>query len=93
MAFAERANLRQDSLFLLEEHSPGFEVADFWDHGTLHDGSTFVIFDIAHPARLFKSNFFSKSLLLEISDGVIIRISEEMLNGRSSFDIVLEVGH
>ncbi len=89
VAFAEGADLGQNGLFLLEEHPSGFEVADFGDHRTLHDGTAFVILDIAHPARLFEGDFLGKSLLLEIANGVIIGIGEEMLDGGGGLDIIL----
>lgn len=93
VAFAERADLGENSFFLFEEHPSGFEVADFGDHSTLHDGTAFVILDIAHPARLLEGDFLGKSLLLKIPDGVIVGVGEKMLDGGGGLDIILQVGH
>lgn len=49
MGLAKGAYLGCYRLFLLEEHSAGFEIADTGYHGALHDGSAFVVFDISHP--------------------------------------------
>lgn len=59
----------------------------------MHDGTAFVILDVAHPARLFEGDFLGKSLLLEIPNGVIIGVGEKMLDGGGGLDIILQVGH
>ena len=93
MRFAKGTDFGCHGLFLLEQHAPGFEVANPGYHGALHDGATFVIFDIAHPARFFECNFFGEALFLEVADGVIVSVREKMLNGGGRFDIIFQMGH
>ena len=78
---------------MLEQHPAYFEVSDPRDHGALHDCTSFIIFDVAHPARLLKCNVFGETLLLKVPNSVIVRVGEEMLYWRRGFDVVLEVGH
>lgn len=47
---AKCAHLSCHRLFLLEEHPAGFEITNPGDHGALHDGSTFVVFNVSHPS-------------------------------------------
>ena len=78
---------------MLEQHSSYFEVADTGDHGTLHDGATLVVFDVAHPAGFLERDVFGEALLFEVADGVIVGVSEEMLDGGGGFDVVFQMGH
>lgn len=93
VAFGEGANLGLHGFFLLEQHAADFEIADARDHGALHDGAAFVVFDVAHPGGLVERDFFGEALLFEVADGVVVGVGEEMLDGGSGFDIVFEVGH
>lgn len=88
VAFAERADLGQDGLFLLEEHASGFEVANLGDHGALHDCAAFVVFDVAHPAWFLERDFFGEALLFEVADGVVVGVGEEMLDWGGGFDVI-----
>ena len=93
VTLTESADLRLDSLFLLQKHTTGFQVADFGDHGALHDGAAFVVLDIAHPPRLVERDFFCEALLFKVTYSVVIGVCEEVLDLRSGFDVVFEVGH
>lgn len=93
VAFGEGADFGLHGFFLLEQHAADFEIADARDHGALHDGAAFVVFDVAHPGGLVERDFFGESLLFEVADGVVVSVSEEVLDGRGGFDVVLEVGH
>ena len=59
----------------------------------MHYGAAFVVFDVAHPSRFVKRNFFGEALLFEVSDGIVVRVGEEMLDWGSCFDVVFEMGH
>ncbi len=59
----------------------------------MHDRAAFVIFDIAHPARFLQSDIFGEALLFEVANGVVVGVSEEMLDWGGGFDIIFEVGH
>ena len=93
VAFGKGANLCMNHLLLFEQHASYLEISDSWDHRTLHDCATFVVFDVAHPDWLRQRYFFGEPLLFEIANGIIISVCEKMLNRRGSFDIVFEVGH
>ena len=59
----------------------------------MHDGSTFVVFDVTHPCGLFERYVLCKALFLEIADRVVVSIREEMLNRRGRFHVVFEMRH
>ena len=75
MGFTEGADLRVSTCFLLQDHAPNFEVADLGDHGALHNGTTLVVLDIAHPLRLLERDLLCKALLFEVPDGVVVSVS------------------
>ena len=80
--------------FLISQHLMHFNVFDLWQHPALHDGSTFVIFDISDPSLSVERNLFRESLFSEISNGVIIRISKEIIDSRmSGADMIFERVH
>ena len=89
MAFAESADFGQDSLFLLQQHAPGFKIADLGDHGTLHYGATLVVLDVAHPLRFIERDLFGEALFFEVTDGVVVGVGQEVLDRRCRFDVVL----
>lgn len=93
VGFGEGADFGHDGFFLLEEHAPGFEVADSRHHGALHDGAAFVVFDVAHPARAVQGDFFGEALFFKVADCVVVGVGEEVLDGRSGFDVVFQVRH
>ena len=93
VAFGKCADLGLHGFFLLEEHSADFQVSDARDHGALHDSAAFVVFDVAHPCGFLERDLFRETLLLEISDGVVIRVGKEVLDGGGGFDIVFQMGH
>ena len=82
------ADFGHDGFFLLEQHAAGFEVADARDHGALHDGAAFVVFDVAHPAGAVEGDFFGEALFFEVADGVVVGVGEEVLDRRRGFDVV-----
>ena len=86
--FGESADFGHDGFFLLEEHAAGFEVADFGDHGALHDGAAFVVFDVAHPTGFVERDVFGEALFFEVADGVVVGVGEKVLDGRGGFDVV-----
>ena len=89
----EGADLGLDGFLLLEEHAGGLQVADLGDQAALHDGAAFVVFDVAHPERLFEGDVFGEALLLEIADGVVVGVGEEVLNWGSGLDVVFQMAH
>lgn len=93
VAFAKGANFGCHSFLLLQEHAPGLQIADPGDHGTLHDGAAFIIFDVAHPAWFLQCNLFCEALLFEIANGVVVGIGQEMFDGRRGFDVIFQVRH
>ena len=71
-----------------------FHISDFWDHRALHDRPTFVILYIPDPALAIKGDLFGETLLLEVSDGVVVCISKEVVDRWARFpDIVFERVH
>ena len=93
MALGEGSYLRRHCFFLLEQHAANFKIPNARDHSTLHDGPAFVVLDIAHPTWFLQSNFLCKSLLLEVSDCIIVGVCEEVLDWGSCSNIVFQVGH
>ena len=94
VAAREDADLGVRGLLLLGQHLGGGEVPHVRDHGALHDGAPFVVLDVAHPQRLVEADVLGEALLLEVADGVVVRVGEEVLDlGRVGLDKVLEVGH
>lgn len=93
VAFGEGADFGLHGFFLLEEHSADFEIPDARDHGALHDGAAFVVFNIAHPSGFIERDFFREPLLFEVPDGVVVGVGKEMLDGGSGFDVVFKMGH
>jgi hypothetical protein len=90
---ADGADLRICAFLLLQKHAARLEVADFGDHAALHDRAAFVVFDVAHPARLFERDFLGEALFLEVANGVVVGVGQEVHDLRGRFDIVFEVGH
>ena len=80
MAFAEGTDLGMNGLLLFQKHASHLQVSNSGKHRALHDGSTLIILDVSHPDRLLECDFFCKTLLLEVSNRVIIGICEEMHN-------------
>ncbi len=93
VALAECADLGKNGFFLLEEHTTGFEIANLWDHGTLHNRAALIVLDVTHPARFLECDLFGETLLFEVADGVIIGVGKEMLDRRGGFDVVFKMGH
>ena len=93
MRFRHGANLGVHALFLLEQHPARLEVADLGHHAALHDGATFVIFDVAHPARFREGDLLCEALLLEVADRVVVGVGEEVHDVACSFHVVFQVGH
>ena len=93
VALGEGSYLRRHCFFLLEQHAANFKIPDARNHSTLHDGSAFVILDIAHPTWFLQSDFLCKSLLFEISNCIIVGVCEEVFDWGSCSDIVFQVGH
>ena len=81
VALTKGTNLGSNSLLLLQEHAAGLKVSNLGHHGALHYGAALVVFDVAHPPWFLQGDLFRESLLLEVADGVIISISEKMLDG------------
>ena len=88
VGFGEGADFGLDGFFLLEEHAAGFEVADLGDHGALHDGAAFVVFDVAHPDGLVEGDVFGEALLFEVADGVVVGVGEEVLDWGGGLHVV-----
>ena len=87
-------NFGHDGILLHFEKGGFVEVVDLWYQRALHDGSTFVIFDVASPNGAIQLDFFRESLLLEVTDGVVVCVCEEMCHGRVCFlDVGFEVIH
>ena len=82
-----------NGFLLLEQHAPRFEVADPGYHGTLHDCTTLIIFDVAHPFRLLERDLLCKALLLKIPNGIIVGIGEKVHDVGGSLDVVFEMRH
>ena len=93
VALADCSDLRVCALLLFQKHAPGLEVADLGHHAALHDCAAFVIFDVAHPARLFEGDFLGEALFLKVADGVVVGVGEEVHNLGGRFDVVFEMGH
>lgn len=110
MGFRYRPNLGQDCLFvnhsystngrkgtyrfLVRQHLMHFNVFDLWQHLALHDRSSFIILDIPNPSFTIKRDFFREPLFPKVPDGVIIGISEEIIDGRmSGSDMIFESVH
>ena len=91
VALAYGADLRVGAFLLLEEHATALEVTYLRHHGTLHNGTALVVLDIAHPTRLFERDFLGEALLLEVADGVVVRVGEKVHDLRSGLDVVFEV--
>ena len=88
VGFGEGADFGLDGLFLLKKHAAGFEVADLGDHGALHDGAAFIVFDVAHPDGLVEGDVFGEALLFEVANSVVVGIGEEVLDRGCGFDVV-----
>lgn len=87
------ADLGLDALLLFKQHATHFQVADSGQHGALHDGSTLVILDISHPDFLVQGDFLCEPLFLEVTDGVVVGIRQEVHDVARGLDVVLEMGH
>lgn len=60
----------------------------------LHDGSSLVVLDVSDPLGLVEGDVLGESLLLEVADGVVVGVGEEVLDGWVNvLDVVLEVVH
>ena len=93
VALREGSYFCRDCFLLLKQHAANFEIPDARDHSTLHDGSAFIILDIAHPTWFLQSDLLCKSLFLEVSNCIIVSVREEVLDWRSCSDIVFQVRH
>ena len=80
-----------DGFLLPCQHAGRCQVADAWDHGALHDGSTLVILDEAHPFDSIQRDLLSEALLFEVADGVVVGVGQEVFHIRGRFDIVLRI--
>lgn len=87
-------DLLKDELLLLEQQRSHLKIFDLRQHRALHDGSTFVIFDVPRPQMTRQRDFLSEALLLEVTESIIIGVGEKMLDTRmSTLDPVLDVIH
>lgn len=86
-------NLGLDTFLLLKKHTALLKVPHTIQHGALHDGAPFVILDIPHPHAPIQRDLLGKALLLEVPNGVVVSIREEVHDVAGGLDVVLEVGH
>lgn len=87
------SNLGLDAFLLLKEHAAHFQISNARQHGALHDGSALVIFDVSHPHVLGESDFLGEALFLEITNGIIVGIRQEVHDIACGLDVVFQVGH
>ena len=79
---------------LIGEDLPGLEVSDLWYHATMHDGPSFVVFDVTDPSFSIEIDLLGETLFLEVSNGVVVGIGEEVVDRRMSLsDVILERVH
>ena len=94
VTFGKSTYLGQDGFALLDNHLARFQVADVRHHSALHDGTSLVVFDVAHPEVLVERDVLREALLAEIADGVVVGVGQEVLDfGGVRFDEVFEVRH
>ena len=94
VALGKSTYLGEDGFTLLDDHLARFQVADFRDHRTLHDGASLVVLDVAHPQVLVQRDVLREALLAEVADGVVVGVGQEVLDlGGVRFDEVFEVRH
>ena len=89
MRATKRANFRVHCFPLLQYHATYLQIPYLGKHRALHNGTSLIILNVSHPERFFKCDFLRKALLLEIPNSVVIRIGQEVHNGRCRFYIVL----
>lgn len=83
--------------FLIRQHLMDLAILDFRQHATLHDCPPFVILDVPDPSFSGKTDLLTESLFSEVSYGVVVCISEEIVDCRVGcsyvvFEAIHEVG-
>ena len=89
MTLAKGSDLGADDFLLLQDHAPRLEVANLGHHGALHDCSALIILDESHPARFLERDLLGEALFLEIANGIIVGVRQEVHHIRRRLDIVL----
>ena len=87
------ADLGVDALLLLEQHAAALEVADLGDHAALHDSAALVVLDVSHPTALLESDLLGEALLLEVANGVVVGVGQEVHDVGGGLDVVLQMRH
>ena len=93
IALAHRTNLGMYRGLLLHEHPSALKIANLRQHRALHQSTALVVFDVSHPLGLVECDLLCKSLLLKISNRVIVRVGEEVHDIARCLHIVFQVIH
>lgn len=79
---------------LIRQHLMYLQISHLRQHPTLHDGPALIVLDIPDPSLARERDLLRETLLLEISDSVIVGISEEVVDAvMGPLDVVFERVH
>lgn len=71
-----------------------FQISDLGQHHTLHDRPALVILDVPYPAVATELDLLGEALFLEVPDGIVVGIREEVIDRWvGSSDVVFERVH
>ncbi len=93
MRSTDAPNLGEHRLLLRCQHVLHLQILYSWQHAALHQRTTFVVLDVTHPDRSIETDLLRETLLLEVANGVVIGVREEVHHGRRRFHVILEMVH